>query len=211
MSKRRATTPEGDSKEMEQVKKLEIRGNGSEKTKEYVLFRGDAVFVTEMNVVCLSGPLTGEERVTVTLRTLINQETNYMIGKSVKLGFLIQDYSDRSGIPKLQLRFFVRGKQFTEDQSNQTPEELGLINGDLIHVILRLGVDAGIGNLQVESTKLRQAVTMGGSFDGSRVVTNTSIGARRLGSLHSNLMDKRSRHRELGIGNTEVEEESYDD
>ncbi|KAI9089939.1 hypothetical protein K1719_028909 [Acacia pycnantha] len=139
MSKRRATTPEGDSKEMEQVKKLEIRGNGSEKTKEYVLFRGDAVFVTEMNVVCLSGPLTGEERVTVTLRTLINQETNYMIGKSVKLGFLIQDYSDRSGIPKLQLRFFVRGKQFTEDQSNQTPEELGLINGDLIHVILRLG------------------------------------------------------------------------
>ncbi|KAK4270235.1 hypothetical protein QN277_023296 [Acacia crassicarpa] len=108
------------------------------KTKEYALFRGDAVFVTEMNVVCLSGPVTGEEHVTVNLRRLTGQEMNYMIGKSVKFGFLIQDYSDRSGIPKRQLRFIVHGKQVLENQGDQTAEELGLINGDLIHIVLRL-------------------------------------------------------------------------
>ncbi|KAK4270234.1 hypothetical protein QN277_023295 [Acacia crassicarpa] len=138
MSQQQATTPESDSEEMEEVKKMEKTGGGGgsrETAKEYLLFRGDAVFVTEMNVVCLIGPVTGEERITVTVKTNFrfpwDKDLHYSIGKSVKLGFLMKDYCDRSHIAKSNFQFTAQktSKQIAE---NQNPEELGMRHGDVI-------------------------------------------------------------------------------
>ncbi|KAI9124907.1 hypothetical protein K1719_004234 [Acacia pycnantha] len=140
MSKQQAATPESDSEEMEEVKKMEKAGGGGEETaKEYVLFRGDKAFVIEMNVVCLIGPVTGEERILVTVEYLGEEDLHYTIGKSVKLGFLIKDCCDRKHFAKSNFQFTHRktGKQVAE---NRTPEEFGMRHGDVIVASLKAEV-----------------------------------------------------------------------
>ncbi|KAK4267692.1 hypothetical protein QN277_024439 [Acacia crassicarpa] len=139
MSKQEAATPEIDSEEMEEGKKMEKAGGGGgggETAKEYVLSCGDKVFVTEMNVVCLIGPVTREERILVTVKYLGEEDLHYTIGKSVKLGFLIEDYCDRKHYAKSNFQFTHQktGKQVAE---NRTPEEFGMRHGDVILASLK--------------------------------------------------------------------------
>ncbi|KAI9089186.1 hypothetical protein K1719_029465 [Acacia pycnantha] len=140
MNKQQAATPESDSEEMEEVKKMEkTGGGGGETTKEYVIFRGDKAFVTEMNVVCLIGPVTGEEHFTVTVKRnyyLGEEFLHYAIGKSMKLGFLIKYYCDRKHFVKSNFQFTHQktGKLVVE---NQTPEEFGMRHDDVILASLK--------------------------------------------------------------------------
>ncbi|KAI9111175.1 hypothetical protein K1719_017786 [Acacia pycnantha] len=123
---------------MEEVEKTEkAGGGGGETTTEYVLFHGDKVFVTEMNVVCLIGPVIGEERILVTVKYLGEEDLHYTIGKSVKLGFLINDCCDRKHIAKSNLQFTHQktGKQVAE---NLNPEEFAMRHGDVILASLKV-------------------------------------------------------------------------
>ncbi|KAI9118822.1 hypothetical protein K1719_010267 [Acacia pycnantha] len=138
MSKQQAGLCSSDSEEMEEVKKMEkAGGGGGETAKEYVLFHGDKALVTEMNVVCLIGPVTGEERILVTVKYLGEEDLYYTIGKIVKLGFLMKDYCERKHIAKsnLLLTHQKTGKQVAE---NRTPEEFGMIHGDVILASLKV-------------------------------------------------------------------------
>ncbi|KAI9073099.1 hypothetical protein K1719_044947 [Acacia pycnantha] len=140
MSKQQAGLCLSDSEEMEEVKKMEKAGDGGGETaKEYVLFHGDKAFVTELNVVCLIGPVIGEEHILVTVKYLGEEDLHYTIGKSVKLGFLIKDYCDKKHIAKsnLQFTYYKTRKQVAE---NQTPEEFAMRHGDVILASLKLEV-----------------------------------------------------------------------
>lgn len=76
---------------------------------------------------------TDKDRLVIRIRDQSGEETFFAVKESTRMAKIFNSYALRKGIDERALRFFIDGEQI---QSEQTPRELDLEDGDVIDVML---------------------------------------------------------------------------